>query len=141
MDAGNLIYIGIFIAVILINVVGWKAKKSQQENTTQPHPTPAVPSAWEELMRELNTPQPKPSPVETKQMSFELETIEPEIPETYSFSHLAEQKNNEYIAANPVPNEIEQISTTETGHNTFQLTKDELQKAVIYAEILNRKYS
>jgi hypothetical protein len=137
----DILYFIIISAVIIISIVR-NIKKAQQKTSMPPenHPTPSTPSTWEDLMRELQKQtQPEPEavkrrePVEYEPISYQsqeeiIDEIESLKAETYQKKEKPEQEPILQEEKNEVPNDYE-IKTAE-----------DLKKAIIYSEIMNRKY-
>ncbi len=135
----DILYFIIISAVIVISIVR-NIKKAQQKTSAPPldHPTPSTPSTWEDLMRELQKQtQQEPEIVKEQAVEYPMtnrsqEKIIDEIKnletETYQKEEEPEQEPILVEEKEDVPKDYE-IKTA-----------DDLKKAVIYSEILNRKY-
>ncbi len=143
-DTIYFILVATFVVISLI----FKAKKAQQktQDQTDGNPTPAVPNPWEEMMREIQKefkkpeePKPQPQPV--------VEYVAPKYERVEKI--VCEIDNDESNFVPEIYNETEEVSNEITDAPTAIITTSEyaidttedLKKAVIYSEILQRKYT
>lgn len=127
----DLVVILLTLAVAAFGLYGQMKKKKQtqpvqEEGKNQPE------NIWEMIQREMNpVPPPAPQP--------EIEEFEAE--ETEKPAYHPEYK---FEAKNEGSSQIEEKVDSETSHKSYRKIAGEkfsLRKAVIYSEILNRKYS
>ncbi len=123
----------ILITVVIVASVIWSVVsklREQKNDTSNKNPNPAPSVNWDEVLRELRH----------EPIAPEAETVEPEIQEETSV---------EIEAKTPAPvieqTPVEELQETEKKEidNDLNITfadADDLKRAVVYNEILNRKY-
>ncbi len=120
----------IFITVIIVASVIWsvvsKLREQKSSHTENPNPAPSV--NWDEVLRELPH-----EPIEQP----EVEVVEPEIQMEIS-PKIKEETPAPVIEQTPVEEEIEN-QDSDDELNISLSDADDLKRAVIYSEILNRK--
>ncbi|MDR3705454.1 MAG: hypothetical protein P4L28_06075 [Paludibacteraceae bacterium] len=133
----------IIIAVLLILSSIRKKSKADSQQNIPPNPTPSTPNTWAEILRELGkTEMPASQPATTK---------EPDI--TAAASPIIEKKNRTPETESMPQFKQKETATSINGKSPIKDTEiqdyepeyslndpDTLRKAVVYAEILNRKY-
>ncbi len=156
MDFQDIFYIIIFIGVALsglIKNVIKKAKATQQE--TPQTPSPAVPDVWQELMKELRKQQqpnesvfipepvvqsaPQAEKTDSKPFETKYENLEDEADIDLA---VREDELTQSLSGNEINDEIQPIAEEQIGDLEVHINShEELCKAVIYSEILGRKYA
>ncbi|HOG36327.1 MAG TPA: hypothetical protein PK984_02720 [Paludibacteraceae bacterium] len=130
MEIGDYLYIIVLVIAIVTSMIG-KAKKKEKEADKTP---PLAPN-WEDIAQELkktvpqptnDTPQPTPQPIKP--------TTPPIAEKQFKF----ENTDSKITKETPHQTHNYTIQENETAIDPQNL--DELKKAVIYSEILNRKY-
>lgn len=139
----NNMSIGTIITIVLVaifSIIAQKAKKVKKDDTTEHNPTPATPETWADVLRELGHPGQTQADIDQPQRvepTVSQETIAPEIVATAPQAEAPKtepEETPEIMASDP-------ITDTEIGKLTEELTDPQmLRKAVVYSEILNRKY-
>lgn len=126
----------IIIAVLVIFSIIKKKSKTDSEQNIPPNPTPSTPNTWTEILRELGkTETPTPQTVTEKTPDATTPTspiVEPE--------NMPESKQKETETLTDEKNLIKntEIKDYKPGYNLND--PNTLRKAIVYAEILNRKY-
>lgn len=155
-DFGSIIYL---IAIVLISIFSSLGKKKKKNSTaTKPKRTiPDIPNSWEEL--EKNFPNIRKEVVNKtteKRISHTEEKYSFEKGETETFSRrhnaidiskkekiksrIKESNFKTYMSSEPM--EVKQLEDHSDGLSSFSFhDQEEAQKAIIYSEIFNRKYS
>ncbi len=136
----DILYFIIITTVIVISIVR-NIKKAQRQNSAPPidHPTPSTPSSWEDLMRELQqAPQQEPKAVR------EQPTVEYSMTEYQSQEEIIDEIESLETETYKKVVKPEQKIILEEENNypkEYEIkTPDDLKKAIIYNEILTRKY-
>lgn len=134
---GNLFLIACLVLFAVGSYLTAKAQKAAAEKMENPQPDEELPTEDVEPMSETEKqpsqpPQPPVQRRKSKRQAAE-HVVAPTPPHTppHHSSKLKEK---------PLTEADKRIAE-ETEHNSFAFDTDELKKAVIYSEILNRKYS
>ena len=142
----GIIYLIIAVVFIIIQATK-KSKKAQGGNIPPQNPTPATPDTWTEVLRELGrtttgqpqafpTDAPEEMPAGTGQEEITQETM---INAETGYTQ-PEFETNSNISEGGIK-ELTPISDSEIGGNEYNFNDPEtLKKAVVYSEILNKKY-
>lgn len=141
MDVGDIIYyivIVIFILFGFFNKSKKEEKKKQMTTSQRPSPVtglPQLPNKQKNKGIRIERPQQPPPPVKRPEFQSSLNLV-------MNFEGESSLQNSIYVNENEV-SEAEQTNT-ETVHpivgELIQADVNELRRAVIYSEILHRKY-
>jgi hypothetical protein len=125
-DIGNIVYWVLILGAIIVSSLS-SLKKKQQE--PQPQPQPSQPQSWEEMMM----PPPAPAPKKKKKA--------PPVPRAQyqraQSSLKASEEGESMFGNSPI---LAEETETVIIDNLGLTDADAFRKAIIYAEILNRKY-
>ncbi|MDR0431472.1 MAG: hypothetical protein LBH58_13510 [Tannerellaceae bacterium] len=148
-NLGDWLYILILIAAGISSLIS-AGKKRTRQSSKQPTPDPEYDnqdtrkpkSFWElldEEMKKSSTPQapPQPAPRPIRTENRKKTQLKPSVPTTFTEGEKA-IKDSMYNWASPTRNQQEDEDYSLSGESLHEI--DELKKAVIYSEILNRKY-
>jgi len=134
-DYGNYIYIIVFGIIVISNIVrGIKKTKQKQQNTSN---TSAAPPAktWEDILRELQgelKQTPQPAPVSVKKPQKRPKT------ETSAHAFVPSMEGQRAIVDAPVV--LEEIKEEYMNWTDGFQDLDNVKKAFVMSEILNKKY-
>jgi hypothetical protein len=133
----------IIIAVLVILSSIRKKSKTDSQQNIPPNPTPSTPDTWAEILRELGkTETPTPQPVTTEEQNYET-SINPTIDKdnrTTKTKNAPQVKQKETAISANEKNPIKDSEIQDYEQEYSLNDPDTLRKAMIYAEILNRKY-
>lgn len=146
MDKGNIIYLVIVAIFIISSIIKKINKKTQTEDTVEQNPSPASAEPWRELMRELTgfeteNPVSEARAEPTMDNTWQNSKPEPviELKETCKpLETKAETSPSKTDAYKHTESNLQQSKTTNT--EKIQFNAQEIRKAIIYNEILKRKY-
>ena len=126
-------YIIIIIAAIVLVIRAIETGK--RKATPQPqNGKPAVPNNLLEMIKELGVQPPAPQPVESIIESEIIKTPE----ENYMYEFTANEEGGSMFKSSNLKSNAEEKKAAKS--NTVKNERFSLKKAVIYSEILNRKY-
>lgn len=143
MDKGNLFYFALMAIVIIVSIIQ-KINKSKkmldaEQQQEQPEPTPLDP--WREIMREMaGYEQEKPVSSHKFEPSMD-EALQSQ--ETETNTEIFDDLSTEELKTNPIAKNQDTKTATpfkHTNNERIRLDAQEIRKAVIYNEILKRKY-
>ncbi len=147
----GIIYFLIIVAVIIFNIVRG-VKKAQQKQVDTPatdHPMPSAPKTWQDILRELqeaSQPSPKQEEVIVVQEEPKRTEYQPIKMDYRSQEEIIDEET--MIETKPVVKQSTTtkpktpIEETEIKDAEYSIhSPEELQRAIIYSEILARKYS
>lgn len=144
LDSGTILYIVIAVIAGIASIV--QKKKKPEAHVPETHETTDVPKhPWEDVLTDtFDMPEPKPAPTPKPFVQSVQPTVRKKHTIENSFitskAHL-EKIENEGIAST---DDDFDIKSGEIGSSTESLSRPkidfDLRKAVIYSEVLNRKY-
>lgn len=140
MDAGDLIYVGI-IGIALISGIVKQVKKSKLPES-ESTPPPPVTKTWDEILGDLRMPLEEPKkeePVTTdkKKPEFHFESQEKLVDELSDDQETT--KSSTPIIKEPISSKEEIILNEKEEEAVFN--PEEMKKAIIYSEIINKRYN
>ena len=144
MDIGDL---GFLIVAFIVFIVNFFLKANKDKTQSQPPPKPDMPEPWE--VKEFLPPFPEkklekkkkktPRPVATQPESFEHAKNRLQASQE-GMSSLSESLYKEDEFENVSYQDSSSIATSYTDELFHGNITEELKKAIIYSEILHRKY-